>query len=99
MSRSFDPSLPSTSTNFDDASKKVDGTDCATTAAPEELGRVFTTSTDAGRSWHLLWQHRWQGAVAASMGTTTAANSTPSQHRLETRHLLQPWPPCASKEH
>lgn len=42
MSRSFDPSLPSMNRNFDDISKKVDGTGYTTTIGSEELDRVFT---------------------------------------------------------
>ena len=39
---SFDPSLPPTNRNFDDASKKLDGAGCTTAADPEEMDRVFT---------------------------------------------------------
>lgn len=55
MSRHFDPGLPPTNRNFDDASRKVHGTCCAAAAVPKKSGMVFTQfneSAEVGHSWH-----------------------------------------------
>lgn len=43
-SKSFNPSQLPTNIDFDNAFRKVDGTNCVTAAGPEKPGKVFTQS-------------------------------------------------------